>query len=434
VRALVAVAAVAASLWSVAPAPAAVAPIRWCGGDRAETDRMPDRAGGPQIHVAYVVPADAPDRFAELTSALATDVAAIDAWWRREDPTRAPRFDLFDFPGCDSRFGRLDITSARIPDSGASLLSADDRHSVIAARLSEFPFGLDDPTKKYLVFYDGDASGPEANVCGTGGGAPTAGGAASMAIIYLRSDCGLDPGAGRLSASVAAHELIHTLGALAFGVPDTCTDDPGHPCDDPRDILYPFLQDKPLDETLLDVGRNHYYAHGGSWFDLQESLWLLKAHEQTLLGLTVGGTGVVRVNRTDCAVSCETEWDAGALVRLVAEPADGTVFRGWTGACAGRVLVCDVTMAATAAASASFARAVRLVVAVRGRGVVTGPELRCPARCTVDVAAGDRVTLRARAASGWRFVRWSGACSTSRPACAVRVSAARRVQAVFARR
>jgi hypothetical protein len=45
------------------------------------------------VHVVYAFPADGADRFATAASQIATDVAAIDAWWRREDPTRTPRFD-----------------------------------------------------------------------------------------------------------------------------------------------------------------------------------------------------------------------------------------------------------------------------------------------------------------------------------------------------
>ena len=34
----------------------------------------------------------------------------IDAWWRRQDPTRTSRFDLASFLFCGSTFGTLDIS------------------------------------------------------------------------------------------------------------------------------------------------------------------------------------------------------------------------------------------------------------------------------------------------------------------------------------
>jgi hypothetical protein len=84
VRALLALAAVAAALGSAQSSSAAAVPVRWCGNDVAQADRVRDRVGGPQIHVVYAVPVDGQDRFAELASPLTTDIAAIDAWWRRE--------------------------------------------------------------------------------------------------------------------------------------------------------------------------------------------------------------------------------------------------------------------------------------------------------------------------------------------------------------
>jgi hypothetical protein len=69
----------AAALLLVPAAPAAITPLRWCGNDVAQSDRAHDRMGGEQIHVIYAVPADGPERFAELASPIATDVAAIDA-------------------------------------------------------------------------------------------------------------------------------------------------------------------------------------------------------------------------------------------------------------------------------------------------------------------------------------------------------------------
>jgi len=116
VRVLFGAAVAVAALLLVPTAPAAIAPLRWCGNDLAQSDRAHDRMGGEQIHVIYALPADGPDRFAELASSITTDVAAIDAWWRREDSSRAPRFDLFEFPGCESRFGNLDLSFVRLPD------------------------------------------------------------------------------------------------------------------------------------------------------------------------------------------------------------------------------------------------------------------------------------------------------------------------------
>ena len=95
---------------------AAVRPVTWCGDATSSTDR-PDVVGGDQIHVVYAVPSDSAGRFAQVASAIATDVGAIGEWWRRQDPTRAPRFDLARF-AC-SGAGSLDISDVRLPHPSA---------------------------------------------------------------------------------------------------------------------------------------------------------------------------------------------------------------------------------------------------------------------------------------------------------------------------
>src|SRR5205807_742720 len=77
------------SAFGPAAAHAAGVATTWCGGaNLAQTDRKPDLLSGNQIDVIYAHAADAPDHFAQLASPIATDVAAVDAWWRKQDPTR----------------------------------------------------------------------------------------------------------------------------------------------------------------------------------------------------------------------------------------------------------------------------------------------------------------------------------------------------------
>src|SRR5438552_15651946 len=80
-------------------------PIAWCGTGESATDRVPEAVASYQIHVVYAYPADAPDRFASLAGTFASAINAIDVWWRGQDPTRTPRFDLFAFPGCTTSLG-----------------------------------------------------------------------------------------------------------------------------------------------------------------------------------------------------------------------------------------------------------------------------------------------------------------------------------------
>lgn len=419
------------ALVAAPPATAAVAPVRWCGADRATTDRLNDRAGGRQVHVIYAIPADGEDRFGALASALTTDVASIDAWWRGQDPERAPRFDLFEFPGCDSRFGRLDLSFVRLLQP-SSFFAQPNEFELVADALGNAPFEFNDVRKKYLVFYDGLGRPDEEDICGTAAGEPLEGGRFSYAVIFLRAGCQTELGTGRGNAVVAAHELLHMLGALPIGAPHACPGDDGHPCDDDRDLLWRFLLRPALDDTILDVGRDDYYGHSGPWFDLQDSAWLLLTQRQVELTLAPSGRGAIRDDvALACEATCVSEWDAGAQVSLNAEPADGYLFRGWAGGCVGALPDCTLTLGASTTVSALFRLALQVTVAVTGRGSVTGT-IRCTRTCARTIASGDPVSLRARAARGWRFRRWTGPCRGSRPVCSFRPGKSGTVRAVFA--
>ena len=181
-------------------------------------DRKPDGdlSSLRNVHVTYAVPADATSRFATLASAIATDTAAIDAWWRREDPSRAPRYDLFAFPGCTSKFGSLDIGFVRLPQNGIEYTGDSGADSL----LSDLPAIESLTSQKHVVYYDGPVPFGD-QVCGTAfvpRSATTQGGFSGIAFVWLASLCGGDVGAGRLNAAVAVHELIHGLAALQGSV------------------------------------------------------------------------------------------------------------------------------------------------------------------------------------------------------------------------
>ena len=169
-----------------APRVPARAAVDWCGvGQPTALDRKPDGdlSSLRNVHVTYAVPADATSRFGTLASAIATDTAAIDAWWRREDPARAPRYDLFAFPGCTSKFGSLDLGFVRLPQYGTSYMGDSGADSL----LSDLPAIEALTSQKHVVYYDGPAPfGDE--VCGTAfvpRSATTQGGFSGIAFVWL---------------------------------------------------------------------------------------------------------------------------------------------------------------------------------------------------------------------------------------------------------
>ena len=344
----------AAALGSARPADAAAPPVTWCGSDEVAANRVPDLqvSSTNQIRVVYAIPSDGTDRFAQNASPIASDVAAIDGWWRGQDSTRAPRFDLYPFPGCASTFGGLDLGFVRLASPGASYLdSSNVRIELLATDLGS---ATPDPVKT-LVYYDGPVADPQ--VCGTSFTDPQSGGPLGFSFIFLQASCYTDLGQGGGVARVTTHELIHDLGAVSFGAPNECRPpEDGHVCDTSTDIMYPYTyDDETLDTAVLDVGRNDYYGHSGSWWDVRNSPWLAHLPQFTLAATTLGPGKVAGVpGAASCAPGCSATLDNGLTVTLAPRPAAGAVFLGWRGSCSGTG-VCRIAMDGPKSARALFA-------------------------------------------------------------------------------
>jgi hypothetical protein len=426
---------------AAAAAPGAARAAGWCGNDLAASDRLPEAVSGPQVHVVYAIPADGGERFAEAAPKLVTDLEHIVRWWRANDPSRQPRFDLFRFPGaCENELGTLDLTLARLPAAATAYAPTTTRFGALRRDLGASGFG--DFAKKYLVYYDGPVE-PD-DICGTASGAPDFGGSTSVGVVWLRArgPCG-SLGNGDYAAVTAVHELLHVLGALpgpsgGGRPPHPCPGDDGHVCDSAVDILAPFGRSNALGDYVLDAGRDDYYAHGGPWFDLQDSWWLrqLDLPEHPLTVALVGAGGGDRVESDlpgiACPPACAIGWESGTAVELEALSSGARTLHRWEG-CAADGATCSVRMDGPKTVRAVFgAAAYPLTVRVRGRGRVAGG-LACRTTCRASITYESTVRLRAVAAAGWRFAAWSGACRGS-GGCTVRADAARTVTATFVRR
>jgi hypothetical protein len=251
----------------VAALPAhASTPMPWCGTSSSSVDRLPDATSAYAVHVAYVRPPNAADRFFEFAPRIVGDAAAFDTWWRGEDATRTLRFDLFPAPGCASSFGALDISNIQLPRSITNINSAFQE---IRLQLSS-DAGFHEAEKAYLIYYDGPTGqvGQE-HVCGQGARA-SGFDLPGIAVVYLDS-CGADEG-DSLRPVVAVHELVHVFGAVERAAPSACQS--GHVCDFKLDLMGAVLSGEELEAHVLDSGRNDYYGHGGSWGDVQDSTFL----------------------------------------------------------------------------------------------------------------------------------------------------------------
>lgn len=403
----------ATALWSDA---GAAAP--WCG-TVSTTDR-PATLGGPAIRVLYAVPSDGTNRSAELAPRIATEIDEIEAWWRREDSARTPRFDRYADPcGMQLDLGGLPLLDLTIGTTDSSQIADAISREVVNMPQASYT--------KYLVYYDGPST---QRLCGLGGGVQDGVG---VAVVFLNACTGLGS-----TAHVAVHELLHSFGlALSIAPPHACPSDPGHVCDSTGDILYTYAQPVPLSSFLLDVGRDDYYLHGSDRWDLATSPWLVRVNEQVALTVSITGTGTVRSDLpgVECTgASCTSSWNPNLDVTLDAEPGEGQRFVRWGGGCEG-LADCRLATATTTVTALFAPLTYRLAVSVVGRGSVRSNPTSIyskPLRSWSGAFSSyEPVKLVAKPAKGWRFKGWAGSARGTQLSATVPMSRNAAVRAVF---
>ena len=424
VMATLALALVAAAL--PARAHAGVAPsVPWCGTDVSATDR-PDSVADRQVHVIYAIPSDGVDRFPLLAPEIATDLTAVTAWWQRQDSTRVPRFDLAALP-CAPSLAALDISDVRLTEPAASFYPDAARMENVKSDL--IVAGFQDLNKKYLVYFDSPAP-LEPGICGRAYQSPDSGGVNGYAVVWLAPNIEGGPntgGCGQIenpayrggySAIVAAHELIHTLGGLDTwstpGPPNACVSSPSHACDNPLDVMTAGAGTFWLDNTFLDFNHDDYYAHSGTWWDVQDSPWLRHLNEPAVTLTVSAASSVASVTSdlpgVDCAggTSCQSTWDSGpgTTVVLSALPATGYSRLTWGGACASAASesTCTVTLSANHTVTLTASKSIAVV------GFKTRESLgRVEAHMTLNrpPLAGETVSIACHATAKLKLVTHS---------------------------
>lgn len=157
------------------------------------------------------------------------------------------------------------------------------------------------------------------------------------------------------------------------------------------------------------------------------------ALEKRTLGVTRTGNGsgtvISQLAGVDCGEICEEiEFDHGTEVTLTANPAAGSEFSGWSGACSGTDATCQLTLDQARTVTADFVLEKHsLTVTKSGSG--SGSVTSNPPGPSFD--HGTIVTLEAVPASGSTFTGWGGACSGETPVCALTISEAKTVDAEF---
>jgi len=152
------------------------------------------------------------------------------------------------------------------------------------------------------------------------------------------------------------------------------------------------------------------------------------------------GSGTVTVTAAageiNCGETCSATLTHGTRRTLMATPAAGSLFVGWTGDCAGRTFPsCIVTMNGPKSVGVEFAPSHYPLTVTRsgnGSGTITASvgAINCGMTCGATYAPGASVTLTATPAANMSFTGWTGACSGTGP-CVVTMDTAKSVNADF---
>ena len=315
---------------------------------RVTTDQ-PDDVQGPQIHVVYAIPSDGTDRSLDTNGTIAASVSNWETWLRDQTGGHDLRLDTYH-GAVDITFFRSSETQAQLQARGAFL--RDELESELKAA------GLVQPDKLYAVYYDGQST----QACGGGAWPPTLPGV--VAAIYLPSTYWNSAGAPcydpqqslagmSLMDYAILHELMHTMGFVPTCAPHFTQ--AGHVSDSPTDLMYAG----PLDwhPSVLDVGHDDYFgAHIAGCPDLLDAKWF-ETDRPWQLTVSVTGRGTVASSPSGiaCGSTCAATFDQGTkTVTLVATPARGARFAGWSGACTGGTTSCSVSAVESASVGARF--------------------------------------------------------------------------------
>ncbi len=231
---------------------------------------------------------------------MSADVDAIEAWWQSQDPTRSPRFDRAAF-ACGAQ---ADVELLRMQQTAAQLSVTDTTFETRRGRghrAGRRRAALQVPRLLRRAARHDRAVRPGWRVSTTG--------------PVSRSSTSAPAPASRARPSRPTSSCTPWAPLPSPGPQHSCgVEDPAHACDSNLDIMWPFATLVPFSSLLLDVNRDDYYAHSGTWVDIQDTRFLRRLDAQGSLALTLSGTGSVvsDIPGVSCATTCATQWDTGS--------------------------------------------------------------------------------------------------------------------------
>lgn len=178
-----------------------------------------------------------------------------------------------------------------------------------------------------------------------------------------------------------------------------------------------------ITDTGLTNGTAYtYYAFQANAFprySAQTSAVVTPAASTVLTVVRAGSPGTSAIRTTDgfidCPSTCSRAYSAGASVTLVAAPATGYAFTGWSGGGCSGTGQCALTINASTTVTGTFQPKYTVSVTPPGaEGVVsnTAPspanQINCGTACIREFPGTTTITLRATPAGGYFFAGWSG--------------------------
>jgi hypothetical protein len=235
------------------------------GGGPATSTTGPSTAYA--IQPLYVLPKDGRDHGLATNNTISNSVKAMQRWLAGQTGGRRLRF--LASPVATVRVTKTDAQIAREGDFVRDQVEKLLKHK-----------GYSDPHRIYAVWYDGTST----TSCGGGAWPPELIG--HVAALYLRGryttsdgtlvDCsqnrfssdGVTP---KFNDYSMLHEIVHTLGFVAYHDHAPHHTQCGHASDSPTDLMYAGPAN--WDPRVLDVGHDDYYLTGRTP-DLSRSVFL----------------------------------------------------------------------------------------------------------------------------------------------------------------
>jgi hypothetical protein len=219
-------------------------------------------ADGPRVQAVLAHRGPVPDP--AVLQTIATAMAGVDRTFvdsaARTGGYRAVRWVTTPGPTCQAVVLTVQISDV----AAADVLSSGGLFDELVTK------GLSDPTRKYLVWTEGEITTPRTGTCGLGeswnddspgpGNAnANPGGAFGPTFATIDPRCWADNG----GYSVPAHELMHMLGAVQRSAPNSdgaghCTDDFDAMCYGPATRVVPGCA-TVAQERLLDCNNDDYF-------------------------------------------------------------------------------------------------------------------------------------------------------------------------------